>query len=258
MAQISQTGGGNRDKGGNTTSTNLNRQGAEYLDILGRTNTSGKSTAASSSGWSSGSGKSAGTGINQRGTGTSSSLGTNVRPGSEANQIIYNNLVKNQKTDEPSGRGYSGGGGGGGGANALLGATSMGDDIIAKLKGFLDEQNKAANASAEAWYNQLMNQIKSSTTSNLDLSNRQYKMDEKRFKDMYGNRPMVGTGFSNMARITQNWRDRNNAIRMNEADNSATALANYKNALANNASTLAQGWYNQILPYYVNQANRNA
>ena len=159
------------------------------------------------------------------------------------------------ETDKP--RGYTGGGGGGN-ANAILGATSMGDDIIGKIRALLEEQNKSANASAEAWYNQLMNQIKGTSRADLDLSNRQYKMDERRYRELHGKDPNSGSGFSNMARITQNWRDRNNAIRMNEEDNSATALANYQSALANNASTLAQGWSNYILPYYVNQANRNA
>ena len=154
--------------------------------------------------------------------------------------------------------GYTPSGGGGTNANAILGATSMGDDIIAKIRGLLEEQTKASNASAKAWYDQLMNQIKGTSRADLDLSNRQYKMDERRYREMHGKDPNSGSGFSNMARITQNWRDRNNTIRMNEADNSATALANYQSALANNASTLAQGWSNYILPYYVNQANRNA
>ena len=148
------------------------------------------------------------------------------------------------------------GGGGGGNANAVLGATSLGDDIIAKIKGLLEEQTKASDASAKAWYDQYMSQLRGDTTANLERSNRQYKFDMKRDGEIHGRVPDSGTGFTNRARITQNWRDRNNTIRMNDANNSATALANYQSQLANNASTLAQGWYNQVLPYYVNQANR--
>jgi len=179
------------------------------------------------------------------------------------NQTLGNKSVatmayeKNAKPDLPDRPSYTGGGGGSK-ANEVLGATSLGDDIIGKIRSLLEEQNKSANASAEAWYNQLMNQIKGTSRADLDLSNRQYKMDERRYRELHGKDPNSGSGFSNMARITQNWRDRNNAIRMNEEDNSATALANYQSALANNASTLAQGWSNYILPYYVNQANRNA
>lgn len=161
-------------------------------------------------------------------------------------------VKKDEVKDEP--RGYTGGGGGGN-ANAIIGATSMGDGIIDQIKALLEEQTRASNASAKAWYDQLMNQIKGTSRDDLDLSNRQYKMDERRYREIHGKDPDSGSGYTNRARITQNWRDRNNAIRMNEADNSATALANYQSALANNASTLAQGWSNYILPYYVNKAN---
>lgn len=189
-------------------------------------------------------------------TGTGSRQGAYTSNGGVYNK--YGELMGTRDTTRKTAEDTPRGGSGGGGASAILGATSAGDDIIAKIRGLLEEQTKASNASAKAWYDQLMNQIKSGTRSDLDRSNWQYAIDKKRMGELYGRVPSSGGGFTNRARLTQNWRDRNNTIRMNEADNSATALANYQSALANNASTLAQGWSNYILPYYVNQANRNA
>ena len=160
-------------------------------------------------------------------------------------------IKKDEPKDEP--KGYTGVGGG----NSVTNATS-GDDIIAKLRDLLEEQTRASNASAKAWYDQYMSQLRGDTIANLDRSNKQYKLDMKRDREIHGTVPDVGSGYTNRAMITQKWRDRNNAYRMNEANNSATALANYQSQLANNASTLAQNWSNHILPYYVNQANKNA
>lgn len=140
----------------------------------------------------------------------------------------------------------SSGGGDGGGYH------TTNDDIISKIKKLLNEQKKASDEYANTLYQQALAQNKEAYKSNQWQANKNYMRGDRYLKGLYGD-AISGQGLSNQARNNSNWQNNLTSIRQNWTNNDATAKASYNAQLANNASTLAQGWYNYVLPVYTNR-----
>lgn len=157
----------------------------------------------------------------------------------------------------------SGGGGGGGGETVApsysVSAGSGGDDIIAKIKALLEEQKKQADEYANSLYSQEMEQIKQAGEKDRNNANLNYYRTNKWLNNLYGDVGHIyGQGYSNRGRNASNWMNNIANIRMNQSNNEATAKSRLNANLMNNAQTLANNWSSAILPYYVNQADREA
>lgn len=139
----------------------------------------------------------------------------------------------------------TGGGGGGGG-----GGTS--DDIVNMIKNLLNEQKQKADEYYKTLYEQQLGQIGQQDEANRNQANLNYMRGNRYLNSLYGN-GISGQGLSNRVRNNSNWQNNLASIRQNTANNKASALAQYNSGLANNASTLAQGWYNYVLPVYTNR-----
>lgn len=126
------------------------------------------------------------------------------------------------------------------------------DDIISKIKKLLNEQKKASDEYANTLYQQALAQNKEAYKSNQWQANKNYMRGDRYLKGLYGD-AISGQGLSNQARNNSNWQNNLTSIRQNWTNNDATAKASYNAQLANNASTLAQGWYNYVLPVYTNR-----
>ena len=152
-----------------------------------------------------------------------------------------------------------GGGGSGSSSSATYDGTGVGaganatwDDIIEKIKALLTQQKTSADAYQKSLYEQALETARQSALNNQRQANRNYYAQNRRIGEMYGNdrsgMPMTQrfAAYSNL----------NNALAANDRDYAnakQTALTNYNSGLANNASTLAQGWYNYVLPVYTNR-----
>ena len=159
----------------------------------------------------------------------------------------------------PSNNPKGGGGGGGSSSSATYDGTGVGaganatwDDIIEKIKALLTQQKTSADAYQKSLYEQALETARQSALNNQRQANRNYYAQNRRIGEMYGNdrsgMPMTQrfAAYSNL----------NNALAANDRDYAnakQTALTNYNSGLANNASTLAQGWYNYVLPVYTNR-----
>lgn len=143
-------------------------------------------------------------------------------------------------TNTDTGGGSSGGGGG----------TS--DDIVNMIKNLLNEQKQKADEYYKTLYEQQISQIGQQDEANRNQANLNYMRGNRYLNSLYGN-GISGQGLSNRVRNNSNWQNNLASIRQNTANNKASALAQYNSGLANNASTLAQGWYNYVLPVYTNR-----
>ena len=143
-------------------------------------------------------------------------------------------------TNTDTGGGSSGGGGG----------TS--DDIVSMIKNLLNEQKQKADEYYKTLYEQQISQIGQQDEANRNQANLNYMRGNRYLNSLYGN-GISGQGLSNRVRNNSNWQNNLASIRQNTANNKASALAQYNSGLANNASTLAQGWYNYVLPVYTNR-----
>jgi len=155
--------------------------------------------------------------------------------------------------------GGSGGGGGGGSSSGGSGGDYSysgggSDDILNQIKSLLQEQQEASKKYYETMYNQRMNEINQESTKNRNLINTNYKRGERYLNNLYGNTDS-GTNWTNRARNNQNWISQLAANRENTASLKDSAAASRDLGLANAASTLAQGWYNYVLPVYTNRQN---
>lgn len=146
-------------------------------------------------------------------------------------------VTQTQEVSTPS---YSGGGGGG---------TS--DDIVNMIKNLLNEQKAKADEYYKTLYEQQIAKNKQDWESNRNQINRNFMRGNRYLNSLYGD--VSGLGLSNRARNSQNWQSNLASARQNYTNNDATALSQYNSGLANNASTLAQGWYNYVLPVYTNR-----
>jgi len=160
--------------------------------------------------------------------------------------------TSNNNPSGGGGGGSSSGGGGSGGDYSYSGGSS--DDILNQIKSLLQEQQEASKKYYETMYNQRMNEINQESTKNRNLINTNYKRGERYLNNLYGNTDS-GTNWTNRARNNQNWISQLAANRENTASLKDSAAASRDLGLANAASTLAQGWYNYVLPVYTNRQN---
>lgn len=131
-------------------------------------------------------------------------------------------------------------------------APSYQDDIVEKIKSLLEEQKNQADAYYKTLYEQELNKNQQAWENNRNQINRNYLRAERLINNMYGD-AVSGAGLSNRSRNISNWNNSLAENQRNYTNNDATALANYNNGLTNNASTLARGWYNYVLPVYTNR-----
>lgn len=175
-------------------------------------------------------------------------------PGSSTAQSDLKNTY-NSTTQPPR---YSGGGGGSGSASGdgsgvwNAGGRQGQDDTLDKIKELLSEQEKKANDYYKTLYEQQIAQNKQGFESNRNQINLNYKRGERYINNQYGN-GISGAGLTNRIRNNSNWVNNLTSNRQNYENNDATALASYNNNRANSASTLAQGWYNYVMPIYTNR-----
>ena len=182
---------------------------------------------------------------------------------------VVNNRVttgKNNPTPVVPGTSGNGNGGGsksssassGGGSGytitgpANTGTTSSTDDVLKKIRAYLEEQYNKANEYQATLRDQGYAEAEKNATENRERANLAYKQADRRISNMYGN-DISGAGLSNISRNSTNWANNLNNINRDYATARQSVLANYNNALSNNASTLANGWYNYILPIYTNR-----
>ena len=126
------------------------------------------------------------------------------------------------------------------------------DDIVNQIKSLLKEQQEQANKYYQTLYEQQIAQNKQAWENNQNQINRNYMRGSRYLQNMYGD-SISGQGLSNMARNYQNWQSNLASNRQNYTNNDATALSQLNMNKANTASTLAQGWYNYVLPVYTNR-----
>ena len=185
-----------------------------------------------------------------------SSYGKEIGSGAPSYLRINNSgkVTDTRNFSFPAGTNGRGGGGGGsadsGGGGGSYHSTS--DDIISKIKKLLNEQKKASDEYANTLYQQALAQNKEAYKGNQWQANLNYMRGDRYLQGLYGN-GITGQGLSNRARNNSNWQNNLTSIRQNWTNNDATAKASYNAQLANNASTLAQGWYNYVLPVYTNR-----
>ena len=150
-------------------------------------------------------------------------------------------------------RNDSGGGGNSGGGGYSAPSYSGGtDDIVNQIKALLQTQQEQANKYYQTLYEQQIAQNKQAWENNQNQINRNYMRGSRYLQNMYGD-SISGQGLSNMARNYQNWQSNLASNRQNYTNNDATALSQLNMNKANTASTLAQGWYNYVLPVYTNR-----
>ena len=126
------------------------------------------------------------------------------------------------------------------------------DDIVNQIKSLLKEQQEQANKYYQTLYEQQIAQNKQAWENNQNQINRNYMRGSRYLQNMYGD-SISGQGLSNMARNYQNWQSNLASNRQNYTNNDTTALSQLNMNKANTASTLAQGWYNYVLPVYTNR-----
>jgi hypothetical protein len=141
---------------------------------------------------------------------------------------------------------YSGGGGGGG--------TDYESGILDQIKSLLREQQEASKKYYETMYNQRMNEINTQSENNRNLINKNYKRGERYLNSLYGNTDS-GTNWTNRARNNQSWLSQLAQNRENATGLRDSAAAQRDLGLSNAANTLAQGWYNYVMPVMTNRQN---
>lgn len=158
-------------------------------------------------------------------------------------------------TAPAGGNNYSSGGSSSGGSGGDYSYSGGGtDDIVNMIKSLLNEQKAAADKYYNTLYDQRLNQINQEIENNRNLINKEYKMAGRRNYAING-RSDTGANVTNQTRINQNWLSNLASNRQAGTNLRDSALAQRDMGLANNASTLAQGWYNYILPVYTNRQN---
>ena len=146
------------------------------------------------------------------------------------------------------------GGGGGTVAPEWSGYNGEGgqDDVLAMIKDLLNQQKVASDNMYKSQYEQALANNRQSMENNRNQINLNYARGDRYLKGLYGD-SLSGQGLSNRVRNNAVWQSSLASNRQNFANNNATALSQYNAGLANNASTLAQGWYNYVMPIYTNR-----
>ncbi len=133
------------------------------------------------------------------------------------------------------------------------GGHSGGDSTVDYIKQKLKEQEEALKASFKAQYDQELLQNTNDWERNRNQANRNYKRADRFLRGLYGNQ-VTGKGLSSRASAYSSWNNILSDYLQNKTKADATSLSTYNQKLANAGNTLAQGWYNYVLPYYTNKA----
>ena len=126
------------------------------------------------------------------------------------------------------------------------------ETILGQIQNRLKEQEEQAKQAYKTMYEQWLAQNKQSFESNQNQINKNYMRGSRYLNSMYGDAGN-GIGLSNRARNYQNWQTNLASNRLNRANNDSSAKQQYNMNLSNAYGTLAQGWYNYILPIYTNR-----
>lgn len=130
--------------------------------------------------------------------------------------------------------------------------SSGSDDIVNMIKSLLEQQRAAAESAYKAQYEQQLAQNKQAFESNRNQINRNYMRGNRYLQNQYGD-AISGTGLSNRARNYQNYQSNLASNQQNYTNNDANALSQFNQNKASTYSTLANGWYNYVLPVYTNR-----
>lgn len=171
-------------------------------------------------------------------------------PGSTTTQNNLRNLYNNTTNNSSYNNGGSNNSNNTGYSTHEVRTTN--DDIISKIKALLNQQKEASDAYAKSLYENQLNQIIQNTESNRNQANLNRARTDRYIQGLYGN-GVSGQGLSNRARNVSNWQNNLANIRSSDATMRNDALARYNANLANNAQTLASGWYNYVLPVYTDR-----
>ena len=139
---------------------------------------------------------------------------------------------------------------GGGSEHSYSGPSS--DDIINKIKSLLNEQKEQADKYYQTLYEQQIEKNRQGWEADRNQINKNYMRGRNYINQLYGD-AITGPGITNQTRNNQNWQSNLASARQNYTNNDATALSQLNMNKANTASTLAQGWYNYVLPVYTNR-----
>ena len=163
---------------------------------------------------------------------------------------VKNNNVLPSNTSNVSGNTGSSGSSINYGNYSYSGGSS--DDILDQIKSLLTQQQEASKNYYNTLYSQRMNEINAEANRNRDLINANYKRGERYLNNLYG-RTDSGNNWTNRARNNQNWLSQLATNRENVSSLRDSAAAQRDLGLANAASTMAQGWYNYVLPIMSNR-----
>lgn len=130
--------------------------------------------------------------------------------------------------------------------------SSGSDDVLNMIKSLLEQQRAAAEAAYKAQYEQQLAQNKQAWESNRNQINKNFMRGNRYLQSQYGD-AISGTGLSNKARNYQNYQSNLASNQQNYTNNDASALAQFNQNKAGTYSTLANGWYNYVLPIYTNR-----
>lgn len=130
--------------------------------------------------------------------------------------------------------------------------SSGSDDIVNMIKSLLEQQRAAAESAYKAQYEQQLAQNKQAFEANRNQINRNYMRGNRYLQNQYGD-AISGTGLSNRARNYQNYQSNLASNQQNYTNNDANALSQFNQNKASTYSTLANGWYNYVLPVYTNR-----
>lgn len=125
------------------------------------------------------------------------------------------------------------------------------DDVVSKIKALLDEQKRQADDYYRTLFEQATAQNQAGYETNRNLINRNKLRADRYIQGLGGEGS--GAYYTAKANNMSNWQRNLATNRQDLANNNATAQADYNRNLANTASTLAQGWYNYVLPVYTNR-----
>ena len=148
--------------------------------------------------------------------------------------------------------GGNGGGNSGGESYSAPAYSSGSDDVLNLIKSLLEQQQRAAEEAYKAQYEQQLAQNKQAFESNRNQINKNYMRGNRYLQSQYGD-AISGTGLSNRARNYQNYQSNLASNQQNYTNNDASALAQFNQNKAGTYSTLANGWYNYVLPIYTNR-----
>lgn len=130
--------------------------------------------------------------------------------------------------------------------------SSGSDDVINMIKSLLEQQRAAAESAYKAQYEQQLAQNRQAFEANRNQINRNYMRGNRYLQNQYGD-AISGTGLSNRARNYQNYQSNLASNQQNYTNNDANALSQFNQNKAGTYSTLANGWFNYVLPVYTNR-----